>query len=98
MEDLANGSMIALEEKTKNKIITLASEKNIKIVDLAKTIIKLTKSRSKIVFNKKNKRLDDFTSNYYYNRKDKKALINWRPKYDLKNGLREYIKVKRELD
>ena len=39
-----------------------------------------------------------FTSNYYYNRKDKKALINWRPKYDLKNGLREYIKVKRELD
>ena len=98
VEDLANGSMIALEEKTKNKIITLASEKNIKIVDLAKTIIELTKSRSKIVFNKKNKRLDDFTSNYYYNRKDKKALINWRPKYDLKNGLREYIKVKRKLD
>ena len=97
VEDLASGSMIALKEKTKNKIITLASEKNIKIIDLAKTIIKLTKSKSKIVFDKKNKRFDDFTSNYSYNKKKEKDLINWQPKYDIKSGLDQYIKAKRKL-
>ena len=53
VEDLANGSMLAFREKTKNKIITLASKNNIKIVDLARTIIKLTNSKSKIFFDKK---------------------------------------------
>ena len=84
--------MIALENKSKNKIITLASKKDTKIIDLAKTIIKLTKSESKIVFDKKNKRIDDYTSNYSYI-KGGRNITNWRPKYNLINGLERYIKL-----
>ena len=91
VEDLANGSMLAFKEKTKNKIITLVSKKNIKIVDLAKTIIKITKSKSKIFFDKKNKRFDDFTSNYNYNN-SQKTLYNWKPKYNIVKGINKYIR------
>ena len=92
VEDLAAGSMIGLKEKSKNKIITLASRKSITIIDLAKTILNLTHSKSKIIFNKKNKRFDDFTSNHYYS-EHRKYLFGWRPKYNLKNGLKHYIKM-----
>ena len=90
VKDLAQGSMIGLQKKTKNKVITLASSKNIKITELAKIILKLTNSKSKIKFNKKNKRIDDFTSSHNYN-KIKNNLFGWRPKYNLKQGLIEYI-------
>ena len=96
VEDLAEGSLISLKESTKNKVITLGSKKNIKIIELAKMIIKLTKSKSKIIFDKKNKRFDDFSSKYFYN-KDEKNIINWQPKYDLKNGLEQYIRLRRKL-
>tara|TARA_Y100000590_G_C15516740_1_gene937656 strand:- start:105 stop:962 length:858 start_codon:yes stop_codon:yes gene_type:complete len=90
VEDLANGSMLALRENTKNKVLTLASKKNIKIVDLAKIIIKLTNSKSKIVFNKKNKRFDDFTSKYNYTN-SKRTLYKWKPKYNIIKGISKYI-------
>ena len=93
VKDLAEGSMIALKNKTKNKIITLAAKNNIKIFNLAKIILKLTKSKSKIIFKRKNKRLDDFTSNYNYN-KSEKNLIGWKPKHDMQTGLKEYIKTR----
>ena len=92
VKDLAQGSMIGLQKKTKNKVITLASSKNIKITELAKIILKLTNSKSKIKFNKKNKRIDDFTSSHNYN-KIKNNLFGWRPKYNLKQGLIEYISL-----
>lgn len=90
VEDLAEGSMIGLKGKSKNKTITLTSKTNIKIVDLAKMILNIIGSKSKIVLNKKKKRFDDFTSIYNY-RQDKKNLSGWRPKYDIKKGLRKYI-------
>jgi UDP-glucose 4-epimerase len=96
VEDLAKGSMMALKQKTKNKIITLASKNNIKMFDLARTIIRLTKSSSKIRFNKKNKRFDDFTSNYSY-KNNNEDIINWKPKYSLKKGLEQYIGFKRNF-
>ena len=96
VEDLAKGSMMALKQKTKNKIITLASKNNIKMFDLARTIIRLTRSSSKIKFNKKNKRFDDFTSNYPY-KNNNEGIINWKPKYSLKKGLEQYIRFKRKL-
>ena len=92
VKDLAEGSMIALKDKTKNKIVTLASKKNITILNLAKIILKLTKSKSKIIFKKKKKRFDDFTSNYNYN-KSKKYLFGWKPKHNIKTGLTEYIEL-----
>ena len=93
VKDLAEGSMIGLNRKTKNKVITLASKNNIKIVDLARKILKITRSKSKIIFDKKNKRLDDFTSRYNYI-KSNKDLFGWRPKYNLSNGLLEYVRSK----
>ena len=96
VEDLAKGSMMALKQKTKNKIITLASKNNIKMFDLARTIVRLTKSNSKIRFNKKNKRFDDFTSNYSY-KNNNESIIDWKPKYSLKKGLEQYIGFKQKL-
>ena len=96
VEDLAEGSMLAFKEKTKNKIITLASKNNIKIADLAKKIIALTNSKSKIIFNKKNKRFDDFTSIYSYNN-FKKSLYNWKPKYSISKGINKYINEKYKI-
>lgn len=90
VKDLATGSMLGLQKKTKNKIITLASKHNIKIINLAKIILKLTKSKSKIILKNDNKRVDDFTSNYNYD----KNLFGWKPKYSLDIGLMEYIKTK----
>ena len=97
VEDLAEGSMIALKEKTKNKVITLASNQNVSIFNLAKIIIKLTKSKSRIIFDKKNRRIDDFDSYYIYNKKNLSNSINWKPRNDLKNGLRKYITEKYKI-
>ena len=92
-EDLAEGSMVALKSNLKNKTVTLASNKNIKIIDLAKKIIKLTKSKSKIKFDRKIKRIDDFTSNFTSNNKIYNFL-GWKPKFTLSSGLSKYIKNK----
>ena len=91
VDDLTKGSMLALKDKTKNKIITLASKSNIKIIDLARIIIKLTNSKSQILFDKKNQRVDDFTSTHNYNNLGKN-LYNWKPKYNIIKGLNKYIK------
>ena len=92
VEDLAAGAMLALSKKTKNKIITLASKENITIVNLAKTIIKITKSNSKIIYNKKKQRFDDYNSKHSYD-KNEKEKFKWKPKYNLKNGLKRYIRL-----
>ena len=94
-EDLGYGSLTALEEKSTNKTITLAAKENTKIIDLAKMIIKITKSKSKIVFNKEKKRLDDFTSVLSYKNSYEKNLMIWRPKYSLEKGLKKYIELKK---
>ena len=72
----------------------MVSKRNTKIIDLAKMIIKITKSKSKIVFNKKKKRLDDFTSVFSYKNNYEKNLMIWRPKYSLEKGLKKYIELK----
>ena len=94
-EDLGYGSLAALEEKSTNKTITLAAKKNTKIIDLAKMIIKITKSKSKIVFNKEKRRFDDFTSVLSYKNSYEKNLMIWRPKHSLEKGLKKYIELKK---
>ena len=93
-EDLGYGSLFALEKKATNKIITLVSKRDTKIIDLARMIIKITKSKSKIFFDKKKRRLDDFTSVFSYKSNHKKNLMIWRPKYSLEKGLKKYIELK----
>ena len=92
VEDLAEGSMIALNQKSKNKTITLTSKKSIKIISLAKMILNFTRSKSKIIFDKDRRRFDDFTSDDKY-LQNKKNLFGWQPKYNLKTGLKQYIKM-----
>ncbi len=96
VEDLAEGSMIALKNISKNKTVTLSSKKNIKIIDLAKTIIKLTQSKSKIIINKKKKRFDDYNSSST-ELQNKKNSLTWKPKYSLTNGLKKYIDFKKNI-
>ena len=93
-EDLGYGSLFALEKKAANKIITLVSKRDTKIIDLARMIIKITKSKSKIFFDKKKRRLDDFTSLFSYKSNHEKNLMIWRPKHSLEKGLKKYIKLK----
>ena len=93
-EDLGYGSLFALEKKPPNKIITLVSKRDTKIIDLARMIIKITKSKSKIFFDKKKSRLDDFTSVFSYKSNHEKNLMIWRPKYSLEKGLKKYIELK----
>ena len=93
-EDLGYGSLFALEKKATNKIITLVSKRDTKIIDLARMIIKITKSKSKIFFDKKKRRLDDFTSAFSYKSNHEKNLMIWRPKYSLEKGLKKYIELK----
>jgi len=94
VEDIGEGSVSALGIKSKNKTVILASKNSIKIIDLAKKIIKLTKSKSKIILRAKNKRLDDFSSSKIYIKKND-YLPGWKPKYNLKEGLINYIKYKK---
>lgn len=94
VEDLGEGSTIALDKKLVNKTVILASKNSIKMIDLAKKIIKLTKSKSKIILNNKKKRLDDFTSNHIYIKK-KDYLPGWKPKHNLTSGLLQYIKYRK---
>lgn len=91
VEDIGEGSMVALKKKIKNKTIFLASKKNIKIIELAKLIIKLSNSNSKIILDKKKKRIDDFSSSFIPSTKQDN-LIRWKPKYQLKYGLKKYIR------
>ena len=53
VEDLGEGSVAAINKKLINQTVTFKSSKNIKIKNLAKKIIQLTGSKSKIIFNKK---------------------------------------------
>ena len=94
VEDLGYGSLLALEKKATNKIITLVSKRDTKIIDLARMIIKITKSKSKIFFDKKKRRLDDFTSVFSYKSNHEKNLMIWRSKYSLEKGLKKYIELK----
>ena len=57
---VAQFSILALKEKYKNKILTIASKKDISMKNLAKKIIKFTRSDSKIRILRKFKRFDDF--------------------------------------
>ena len=54
-DDLGLGSLFALKKRATNKIVTLVPKRSIKIIDLAKMIIRITNSKSKIILNKKKK-------------------------------------------
>ena len=91
MKDLAFASVAALNMKYNNKILTIGTSKKTTILDLAKKIIKLTKSKSKIVIKKGKKRLDDFNLSKI-SKIPSKNLFKFKTIYDLDSGIKSYIK------
>ena len=57
VKDIAESSVAALSKKFTNRSMTIGAKINTKIIDLAKKIIKLTKSKSKIIIKKKKKKI-----------------------------------------
>ena len=88
-QDLVKGIEKALfVEDTKGEVINLGNLEEYSIVDFAKKIIKLTKSKSKIVYkpaapDDPKKRKPDITK--------AKNLLNWKPKVGLDEGLKKTI-------
>ena len=92
VKDIAESSVVALSKKFTNRSMTIGAKINTNIIDLAKKIIKLTKSKSKIIIIKKKKRFDDFDSKKI-NKIDNKNFINLNKKYNLELDLKNYIKT-----
>ena len=89
VKDIAKASIFALNKKFTNKSVSIGTKVNTKIIDLAKKIIKLTKSKSKIIIKKEKKRFDDFDSKKI----DNKNFIKLGKKYNLELDLKNYIKT-----
>ncbi len=90
VKDIAKGSVLALSNRYKNKTLNIGSNKKTKIIDLAKKIIKLSKSKSKLVIKKNKKRIDDFDLNKIPN-KSLKNLLRFKMHYNLDKGIKRYL-------
>jgi len=89
VKDVATGIVLAiLSDKIKGEVIHIAGKQDNEVKELAKTIIKfipgakLVKTPSRSVDVKKG-RLDISKA---------KKLLNYRPKFDLEDGIKDYIK------
>ena len=87
------GDILNAIELVLNKNITgtynIVSQKNVSMLDLAKLIIDLTSSKSKIVFNNQIDPQEDYRPNYSYHKAYKD--FGFKPTYNLKDGLKKYL-------
>lgn len=89
IDDLIEGLVLAMfKPKTKGEVINLGNPEEHTILDLAKIILKLTKSKSKMVF--KPLPVDDPT-NRCPDISKAKRILGWQPKISLKEGLLKTI-------
>ncbi len=89
-EDIALASLCAMNSKYKNKTLTIGQNKKTRIIDLAKKIIKLTNSKSKINKDKVNKRQDDFDLSKMP-KINKRDYLKYKFKYTLDNGIKNLL-------
>ncbi len=87
VDDVAVANVLALKSKREG-IYNVGTGKETRIIDLARAILKLTESRSKIVF--KEPRPVDVRRSVANISRIKKDL-GWQPKYSLEEGLKETI-------
>ena len=95
VSDMVKGLIKAIEsENTKGEVFNLGNPDERKILEIAQLVKKMTESSSEIVF----KRLpeDDPTKRRPDIAKAKK-ILNWTPKIDLEQGLKETIKYFRSI-
>lgn len=90
-EDIAQCSIKALNKGFENKIITVGNKKRMSILNIAKLIKKITKSKSVIKVNKKRKRFDDFDLNDM-KKIPGKNYLKFKGKYTLKSGIEKLYK------
>lgn len=82
-------SLLGITPNIEGKVINFGSESEIKIKDLAKLILKLTKSNSKLIFDKKLRSGE--TPKLLCNAKLAKKLFKWKTKVSIERGLTETI-------
>ena len=89
VSDLISGIYKAMfEENTKGEVFNLGNPEEYTVMELAKKIIKLTMSKSKIIYkplpkDDPTKRCPDITKS--------KQILNWKPKIHLEEGLKKTI-------
>ncbi|MGC8993044.1 MAG: NAD-dependent epimerase/dehydratase family protein [Thermoplasmata archaeon] len=88
IDDWVNATWKFLIGKYKGEIINIGSDREITIIDLARKIISLTNSNSKIVFLPKR---DDDPYRRAADLKKVKNLLGWEPKINLDEGLKKTI-------
>jgi UDP-glucose 4-epimerase len=87
IDDTVKGIMLAASKKqAENQILNLGTGKETKILKIAETILKLTKSKSKIVF-KPRRKFDPIQRRKMDISKAKK-LLGYSPDIEIKNGLK----------
>lgn len=90
-EDIGRASLYAMNSKYKNKTLTIGHNKKTRIIDLAKKIVRLTNSKSKIYKDKANKRQDDFDLSKM-KKIDKKHFLKYKFKYTLDSGIKNFLR------
>ena len=88
ISDWLTGTWEFLKIKYKGEIINIGSDKETKIIDLARKIISLTNSKSSMVFLQ---RRDDDPSRRAADIEKAKNLLKWEPKVNLDEGLMQTI-------
>ncbi|MFA5333262.1 MAG: NAD-dependent epimerase/dehydratase family protein [Candidatus Nanoarchaeia archaeon] len=89
VNDLINGIYtFATKQGLKGEVINLGNTEEHTMIELAETLIKLTKSNSKIVYSELPK--DDPVRRVPDSSKAKK-LLNWQPEYSFENGLKKFL-------
>jgi UDP-glucuronate decarboxylase len=90
IDDLVSGIIKSINLKKKyNNPINLGNPAEMNIYSLAQKVIKMTGSKSKIIFNAK---LDDDPKKRKPNIKKAKSILSWKPKVSLDQGLIKTIK------
>ena len=90
-EDIARASIYAMSSKYKNKTLTIGHNKKTRIIDLARKIIRITNSKSKVYIDKVNKRQDDFDLSKM-KKINKRDFLKYKFKYTLDNGIKTFLR------
>tara|TARA_B100000315_G_C14530315_1_gene565838 strand:+ start:278 stop:1141 length:864 start_codon:yes stop_codon:yes gene_type:complete len=90
VDDLAEGCVRALSEKCRNKILTIAGEKQINIRDLSLLIKDLFNGKVSINIETENDRESDY-SGEIENVDESFEILDWKPAVNLEAGIKKYI-------
>jgi len=87
--DILNAIELCIK-KDVSGIYNIVSKRNISMLNLAKIIVRVTNSKSKILINRQLDPQEGYKPNYNYNRAYKE--LGFTPQYDIERGLNKYIK------